>query len=427
MIALSRSHRTRLVLNLSFWVVWGLWLRVAAADLIQWVAQRRGVLCLFPDTEVYWFLAGKILRGRSYEVVDWGDLPHFALRTPGYPLFLAGCQFAFGLRAMPVRLVQAALGAACVAMVARLVQRALPTTCEVRGSGWTVPLIAAAVAAVDPFVVSNSAFLLSEALFLPLMLLAQWGFAALWTAEGGPLLMRRKAVGWALLTGAASGAAVLVRPSWALYVPAELALWVVFSGRGWRSALWRSGLVAVGLTVVMAPWWVRNARVYGKFVPTALWMGASLYDGLNPHADGSSDMRFLGDPEFWPLDEEAQDAALRSSAVAFARANPRRVLELAAVKAGRFWSPWPNAESFRSPALTVVSALVTLPQFILLAVGAWDRRRDRRALVLLGLPLAYTFALHLVFVSSMRYRIPVAVPALGLVAAGVRRLAGHRR
>jgi hypothetical protein len=41
--------------------------------------------------------------------------------------------------------------------------------------------------------------------------------------------------------------------------------------------------------------------------------------------------------------------------------------------------------------------------------------------VLLGLPLLYTFLLHLVFVSSMRYRVPVAVPALGLAAIGLKR------
>ena len=99
------------------------------------------------------------------------------------------------------------------------------------------------------------------------------------------------------------------------------------------------------------------------------------------------------------------------------------MLELAAVKAARFWSPWPNAEGFRSPALAVASALVTLPQFALLALGVWDRRRDRRALVLLAGPLLYVFALHLVFVSSMRYRIPAAVPALGLAAVGLKRVA----
>jgi hypothetical protein len=43
---------------------------------------------------------------------------------------------------------------------------------------------------------------------------------------------------------------------------------------------------------------------------------------------------------------------------------------------------------------------------------------------LLGLPLLYTFALHLVFVSSMRYRVPAAVPALGLAALGLKRVLG---
>ncbi len=400
-------------------IVWGFWLRVAAADLVQWYCKRKGVLCVFPDTEIYWALAAKIQRGEPFEVLYYGALPHFALRTPGYPLFLAACRVVFGARLLPVRLIQAALGAWCLWLLARLVTRALPSAVDEPGKRWSIPLIAATIAAVDPFVVSNSALVLTEALFLPLMLLAQWGLAVLW-GEG---LSRRGAIGWALMTGAASGAAVLVKPSWALYVPLALVIWVMLGGRsGWREAVWRGALIALGLVVVMAPWWVRNARIYGRFVPSALWMGASLYDGLNPRATGASDMTFLKDPAFWPLDEEAQDAALRNQAIAFARAHPGRALELAAIKAGRFWSPWPNAAGFRSPALAVASALVSLPQFALIALGAWDRRRDRRALVLLGLPLLYTFALHLLFVGSMRYRIPVAVPALGLAAVGLRKV-----
>ena len=74
---------------------------------------------------------------------------------------------------------------------------------------------------------ATSALVLSEALFLPLMLLAQWGLAVLWGPAGGRRLSRGAAVGWGLLTGAASGAAVLVRPSWALFVPAVLVAWVV--------------------------------------------------------------------------------------------------------------------------------------------------------------------------------------------------------
>ena len=47
-----------------------------------------------------------------------------------------------------------------------------------------------------------------------------------------------------------------------------------------------------------------------------------------------------------------------------------------------------------------------LPLFGLMVLGAWDRRRDPRAWALLAGPLFYFCALHLVFASSMRYRIP---------------------
>lgn len=410
-------------------LLWGLWLRVVAADLVQWYVQRKEQLCLFPDTAIYWLLAGKLVRGEPYEVVDFGALPHFAVRTPGYPLFLAGCQWLFGERLLPVRLVQALLGTVCVAMAARLTERSVrDTRCIARWGVWgTLPMMAAAWTAFDPFVVGNSALVLSEALFLPLLLLAQWGLSVLWAAAGEDGPPARVRVGWGLLTGVATGAAVLVRPSWALYIPAALALWVVCEPRCRRWAATRGALLVVlGVVLVMLPWWVRNARIYGRFVPTALWMGASLYDGLNPDATGDSHMDFLAAPEFWPLDEEAQDAAFRDQAIAFALAHPRRVVTLALSKAARFWSPWPNAAAFRRGPFMLVSTLVTLPQFVLLAIGLWDRRRDVRALVLLALPLAYVFSVHLIFVSSMRYRIPVAVPAFGLVAVGLRRLAGAR-
>ena len=67
-------------------------------------------VCVFPDAEYYWTLAGTIREGTLYEIVEWGDIPHFALRTPGYPLFLAGCRMVLGDRPLGARLVQAGLG-----------------------------------------------------------------------------------------------------------------------------------------------------------------------------------------------------------------------------------------------------------------------------------------------------------------------------
>jgi hypothetical protein len=268
-----------------------------------------------------------------------------------------------------------------------------------------------------------SALVLSEALFLPLMLAALWGQAVLWPAAG--VAPPGRSTGWAVAvaTGAAAGAAVLVRPSWALFPPAMLLAWIVAGGRGRRGGAARGAvLVALGAVLVMAPWWVRNARVFGRFVPTAMWVGASLYDGLNPRATGASDMEFLSAPDIWPLDEEAQDAALRDRAWAFVREQPGRAARLAVVKVARFWSPWPNAEDLAAPGLTVLFALYTLPIYGLMVLGAWDRRHDVRALVLLAGPLLYFSALHMVFVSSVRYRIPGIPPALVLAAIGLERV-----
>lgn len=186
-------------------------------------------------------------------------------------------------------------------------------------------------------------------------------------------------------------------------------------------------MLALGFATVMAPWWVRNHRIHGRFVATAIWSGASLYDGLNPRATGASDMTFLGDPDVWPLGEAAQDAELSRRSRAFVRENPGRALWLALIKAGRFWSPWPNAEGFTMIPLALLSAALTLPVFALIVVGAREHRRAPRTLALLTLPLMYTFLLHLVFVSSMRYRVPVIVPAFGLAAAGLDRLTGTQR
>ena len=129
-------------------------------------------------------------------------------------------------------------------------------------------------------------------------------------------------------------------------------------------------------------------------------------------------MSFLYDREIWPRDEQDQDVELTRRAVAFAREQPARALSLALVKLGRFWSPWPNAEGFRSPVLALVGAIVELPLFGLMVLGAWDRRRDLRTLALLAGPVLYFCALHLVFASSMRYRLPGEMPALGLAAIG---------
>ncbi|WP_337176801.1 glycosyltransferase family 39 protein [Paludisphaera sp.] len=411
--ALSRGPAWRRPLALA--VEGGFLLRVIAADLVQWRVDRAGDgrVCLLPDAEYYWKLAQTIRDGEVFQIVEWGDIPHFALRTPGYPLFLAGCRAVLGDNPLGARLVQAALGAACVWLVYRL---ALATLGEDRRR---LALVAAAITAVHPYFIVMSALLLSEALFVPLLLAFLWAAAVLWDRDDA-----RGVLAPALAAGAAAGAAVLVRPSCVMYFPAALAAWGVYmlaTRRAARPVVVAALATAAAFSAVMAPWWVRNARVHGDFVPTALWAGASLYDGLNPDATGASDMRFMADPDVWPLDERDQDERLKAGALAFARENPGRAARLALVKLGRYWSPWPNAEAARSPWLTGAAALAMTPPLVLMAIGLWALRRDVRAWALLAGPILYFGALHMAFASSMRYRTPGEVPATALAAVGLSR------
>ncbi len=400
----------------------GLLLRVLAADLVQWRLDRAGDgrVCLLPDSEYYWRLAQTIRDGEVFQIVEWGDVPHFALRTPGYPLFLAACRLATGDNPLGARLIQAALGAACVWLVYRLT---IATLGEDRRSA---ALVAAALTAVHPYFIATSALLLTEAVFVPLLLVFLWAAAVLWDRQSA-----RGAVAPGLAAGGAAAAAVLVRPSCLLFFPMVVAAW-------WASRLAARrapgpvlvGTLAMALAFVatMAPWWVRNARVYGEFVPTALWMGASLYDGLNPDATGGSDMmRFLADPDVWPLDERDQDRRLKARAVAFARENPGRVASLAVVKLGRYWSPWPNAEAAGPAWVRIAAGAVMTPLLVLMAFGLWTLHRDARAWALLAGPILYFAAVHAVFASSMRYRTPGEFPAMATAAVGLLRAAGDPR
>jgi 4-amino-4-deoxy-L-arabinose transferase-like glycosyltransferase len=410
---------------------------IAAGVLQSYVDRLRPPrLCVFPDTNYYWLLARAIRQGRPYEIVEWGTISFKAMRTPGYPLFLAACQAVFGEWPLGVRLVQAVLGTVSVGLVYLLALRfeRLSAPGPDGGThGRTASLAAAILAAINPYYVGISELILSETLFIPLLLASVSGMAVLWRGHDEA---ERLTPAWralvAFASGAAGGAAILVKPSFALFLPCVLVCWIAAGGfsrdrRMLGDALRSAVLIAVGVALVMGPWWVRNARTYGRFVATSVWFGASLYDGLNPGATGASDMRFREQGDIRTLEELEQDATLTRRAVEFARENPGRVLELAVVKFGRYFSPWPNAEEIRSRWLAVASAAVVIPVYCLIIAGLWNRRRDVRATVLLAGPLFYFCAVHLVFVSSIRYRIPGEMVAATLAGMGFRSIEGRIR
>ena len=187
--------------------------------------------------------------------------------------------------------------------------------------------------------------------------------------------------------------------------------------------------MVAAICVTMSPWWIRNYRAVGYFVPTTLQVGASLYDGLNPVATGASDMHFstpayqaqkMEDAAAGRCDDGFEirlDHRMRDAALSWAVGNPGEVLRLMGHKFLRMWNVWPNAEEFRSWRLRLVVIVGYVPLLVLGIVGAWKWCRSGWPLVLCLLPAIYYTCLHMVFVSSIRYRQPAMMAWLILAAA----------
>lgn len=187
-----------------------------------------------------------------------------------------------------------------------------------------------------------------------------------------------------------------------------------------------------GLILTMIPWWTRNARVCGRFVPTTLQVGASLYDGLNPQATGASNMDLVPEPveklrQRAAGGEVPRDAALeveldrrfRAAARAFARENPASVARLAAVKLLRTWNVWPNEPSFAAWPIRLAVLLSYVPVLVLGILGAAGTIRRGWPYVLCWLPAVYFTLLHVIFASSIRYRQPAMLGLMVLAAGAV--------
>jgi 4-amino-4-deoxy-L-arabinose transferase-like glycosyltransferase len=375
----------------------------------------------FGDSEGYWELARTIARDEPYQ---YGSLRYKVFRTPGYPLVLSPL---FVLRDEPPviwgRVLSAILGTAAVGAVAVL--------------AWILfdqrtALVAGAIAAVYPEAIALGVFILSEAPFTPLMLLNLVAWTLAWRASSA-----KQMVVWAVAGGVCAGLATLMRPSWLLFVPFAGAIGIALGHKRGKHAQ-IAALMLAALCMTMSPWWIRNYAVVGRFVPTVLQVGAGLYDGLSPTATGGSEMTFVakfiaeqGAADALPgadptgLFEDRLDARMRDASLAWTRQHPGWAIQLVGIKLVRMWNPLPNAAEFNSLSLRLILAATYTPIVLLALVGAWhsffgDGLRGARRewpYLLLVLPAVYFTCLHVVFVSSIRYRQPAMLPLIVLAAA----------
>ena len=359
-------------------------------------------LAALPDQLEYVELARSVLDGRGLELSDarFGDLV-YAHRTPGYPLFVAG----LGANVTAVRVAQCMIDVSSVFATFLLARRWM-------SSRWA--LLAAALVAIQPFLIYFSSLLLTETIFTAML---AWSLVLL-TIDRSHRLAR---IGWfaGVLLLAVS---VLVRPS-AAGLPGLMGVASMFAGgtallppRYWPPP---AGATAPLITaLVLLPWAYRNHGAVGAWVWTSSNDGLTLYDGLHPGADGSSDQSFVRDmPQLPRMSEVERSRYLRQLAIDQIRSDPRRFARLAVRKVLRTWSPIPLSEEYRSRRLYVlVAAAYAAPVMILAIVAIMRVPIGARNVLLLALPALYFTLVHAVSVGSLRYRVPVE-PQLAILAA----------
>jgi 4-amino-4-deoxy-L-arabinose transferase-like glycosyltransferase len=394
-------------------------LRLLAAFLIdRHVRSAERMFLVEGDANGYWELGYRLASGADYCI---HTPPRYILRTPGFPLLLAGCMRLVGERVFPVTVLLAVVGTGCCGLIWALARRL---------AGQKAALLALFLAAVAPLHIGSSVQVLSEGWFSFWLLLSLLGVQPLLRGPGcmgitesgySPEPASRVALR-GLLAGLAAGAGVLVRPGWILW-PAGVATCLVFAGRGsWRIRCLALAGVCLGCWLVLLPWAWRNQRICGHWVYTSLWSGPSLYDGLHAGATGASDMRFFDREQLGlSMSEYAVNEEYKRRAWEFVKSEPLRVLELAFVKAGRFLSPVLQAEGFSMGIISLVCVLwhVTLGVLVLRGSLLQWRLGDWPTLLLLWLPFLQFLLIHLVFVGSVRYRLPAELPLLVLAGRGL--------
>jgi hypothetical protein len=148
--------------------------------------------------------------------------------------------------------------------------------------------------------------------------------------------------------------------------------------------------------------------------------GISLYDGVRPGADGSSDLGEIKQmPAVRGLDEVAWNEYFMGESLRLIREDPGRIVHLAGIKLARTWNPVPNARDYRSPAVRLIGGSWSIPLFAFALAGAIVLTRKSLGLwltCLLLLPAIYLSILHAFFVGSVRYRLP-AMPFFAILSA----------
>lgn len=246
-----------------------LWKVLAVALLIRVVWGLLVPVVPESDSHAYDTFARNLV---NHGVFGWTAAEPFAFWPPGTSIFYAAIYSVFGFSYVAVTVANLLVGLGMVWCTARVVTRFF---------GPQAGLWAAVVLAVWPTIVMHTTLIVSEQLFIFLVIAT----LDAWT------LPRRAVWVRGIVAGLLLGAAALVRPT-ALLLPGVFAAAMAFGpgreqlGPRLREQVTLAAVAGVVMLCLILPWSWRNYQLFGHFVLVSTNGGVTLWMGNAPGTNG---------------------------------------------------------------------------------------------------------------------------------------------
>jgi 4-amino-4-deoxy-L-arabinose transferase-like glycosyltransferase len=357
-----------------------------------------------------------------------------ALNPPGYPHVLALTYKVAGQHLDAGRALSALLGTLTVLLLILIASRL---------AGPTAGLVTGVLAALYPPLVATSASLISESVFLPLVLLLMLvlltrreveGRAAIWVALGAGVIC-----GLAALTRFVGTALVLVVLVW-IWQRAQLPV---------RRRLAMGAVAVLAAALTISPWTIRNYRAFHEFVPVATEGGTGAVGTYNSESAKPGPVQGTWRPNWQlgnykpllnnELNEAELDQIWREDAIEYARDHPTYPFVALVRNSGRLLGLGPGHRYLETTSYNEMGiprwahkwtrlsvylmALLALAGAVILLRGRLDRLRTYAFLWLTPLLL---FTIPAFALGGPRYRVPVDVFLVLAAGTGLAALAQAR-
>jgi 4-amino-4-deoxy-L-arabinose transferase-like glycosyltransferase len=329
------------------------------------------------------------------------------------------------------RMLEAVLGVIVVLLVFAIAQRIFATR---------VALVAAAVTAVYPPLITANSSLLSESVFIPCVLASVW--AAL-------VYRDRRQLRWAVASGVLLGLSALTRGNGLeLIIPIWFLVWVQRPRWSW-AALKPLAALTAALVVTVTPWTIRNFAQFHQFVPLTTEAGYAVAGTYSTAAQNTHPYRDLWTTPLLQLyqaykqnpnlNEEQASEQLTKDGLRYIGHHPLSLVTTFYWNTVRDLELTPSIEKYLAPFEGYPTWLAELSVYAfwvlaLLCIAAlWSRRGGSlswRAAppALWGIPLV-VFLTTVPWLGVMRYRVPadpfLILPATLVLVAAWDRLAAR--